>query len=247
MSKATEQVLDVDKLEVVADRGYFSSKEILECTNADVTVTLPKPQASNNKRKGLFVKADFRYVSDQDQYICPAGEELVFISHKRDGAMNLRRYATRQCGACHLRKRCTNAVRRVVPRWEHEDVLEDVQRRLDENPKDMRARRETVEHPFGMIKSRMGATHLQMKRLHNVKTEMSLAVLAYNLTRAMNIIGTKKLIAGIRAFLRLTSSDCAWTNVWIAQTASWTPICEQAHKNSATVNSSHLVGPTRDS
>ncbi len=90
----------------------------------------------------------------------------------------------------------------MVTRWEHEHVLEEVQRRLDENPEAMRTRRETVEHPFGTIKARMGATHFLMKRLHNVKTEMSLAVLAYNLTRVMNIIGIKPLIDAMREFLR---------------------------------------------
>lgn len=230
MSKATKQVLGVDKLDVVADRGYFSSEEILECANGDVTVTLPKPQTSNNKRKGLFVKADFRYVADEDHYICPAGEELVFISHKRDGGMNFRRYTTRQCGECQLKKRCTNAAQRMVSRWEHEHVLEDVQRRLDENPNAMRTRRETVEHPFGTIKSRMGATHFLMKRLHNVKTEMSLAVLAYNLTRVMNIIGIGPLIAAIRGFLRLIKPNRTCTTVWIALTASWKPIREELCK-----------------
>ena len=227
MSKATKQVLGVDKLDVVADRGYFSSEEILECANADVTVTLPKPQTSNNKRKGLFVKADFRYVADEDHYICPAGEELVFISHKRDGGMNFRRYTTRQCGECQLKKHCTNAAQRMVLRWEHEHVLEDVQRRLDENPKAMRTRRETVEHPFGTIKSRMGAKHFLMKRLHNVKTEMSLAVLAYNLTRVMNIIGIKPLIAAIREFLREISPNRARKITWTAFTTSLTRIRNQ--------------------
>ena len=80
-------------------------------------------------------------------------------------------------------------------------MLEEVQRRLDENPKAMRTRRETVEHPFGTIKACMGAMHFLMKRLHNVKTEISLAVLAYNLTRVMNIIGIAPLIAAIREFL----------------------------------------------
>mgnify|MGYP001811646659 FL=1 len=224
MSKATKQVLGVDKLDVVADRGYFSSEEILECANADVTVTLPKPQTSNNRRKGLFVKADFRYVADEDHYICPAGEELLFISHKRDGGMNFRRYTTRQCRECQLKKHCTNAAQRVVLRWEHEHVLEDVQRRLDENPKAMRTRRETVEHPFGTIKSRMGATHFLMKRLHNVKTEMSLAVLAYNLTRVINIIGIKPLIAAIREFLREFSPNRVPKITWTAFTTSWTRI-----------------------
>ncbi len=203
MSKKTKQVLGVDKLDVVADRGYFSSEEILKCSKADIIVTLPKPQTSNNKRKGLFVKADFRYVPDYDFYICPAGEVLVFVSHKRDGGMNFRRYTTKQCSGCKLKTRCTEAAHRVVSRWEHEYVLEDVQRRLDEDPKAMRVRRETVEHPFGTIKARMGATHFLMKRLHNVKTEMSLAVLAYNLTRVINIIGIGPLIAALKEFLAL--------------------------------------------
>jgi hypothetical protein len=63
----------------------------------------------------------------------------------------------------------------------------------------MRTRLETVEHPFGTIKARMGATHFLMKRLKNVATEMALHVLAYNLTRVMNIIGIKLLMAAIRA------------------------------------------------
>ena len=204
MSKQAKQVLGVDKLDVVADRGYFSSEKILECANADITVTLPKPQTSNNKVKGLFVKADFRYVPEHDMYICPAKRVLLFAGHKREtDGLNHRRYATRECTTCKLRKQCTIARQRIVTRWEHEHVLEDVQRRLDENPQAMRARRETVEHPFGTIKARMGATHFLMKRLPNVKTEMALAVLAYNLTRVMNIIGVGRLIAAVREFLAL--------------------------------------------
>ncbi|MFY0612701.1 MAG: IS1182 family transposase, partial [Hyphomicrobiaceae bacterium] len=202
MSKKTKQFLGVEKLDVVADRGYFSSEEILKCSKADIIVTLPKPQTSNNKLKGLFVKADFRYVPDHDLYVCPARQVLLFAGHKREtDGLNYRRYATRECANCKLWKRWTTAKQRIVTRWEHEHVLEDVQRRLDENPQAMRTRRETVEHPFGTIKARMGATHFLMKRLRNEKTEMSLAVLAYNLTRAMNIIGIGPLIAAIRAFL----------------------------------------------
>jgi len=98
-----------------------------------------------------------------------------------------------------MKARCTTATQRVVTRWEHEHLLDDVQRRLDNNPLAMRIRRETVEHPFGTIKARMGATHFLMKRLKNVKTETALSVLAYNLTRVMNILGTGPLIHAIRA------------------------------------------------
>ncbi len=200
MSKLTKEVLGVDHLEVVADRGYFTSEQILECAEAGITVTVPKPQTSNNRARGQFGKPDFRYVASEDMYICPAGEALLFVSYKREtDGLSLRRYATQACSSCKLRKRCTTSSHRSIARWEHEHVLEDVQRRLDENPQAMRMRRETVEHPFGTIKARMGATHFLMKRLKNVKTEMALAVLAYNLTRVMNIIGIGPLLKAIQA------------------------------------------------
>ena len=129
-----------------------------------------------------------------------AGETLSFVSHKREtGGLNLRRYATTECGTCPMASRCTTTARRVVTRWEHEHLLDAVQQRLDENPQAMRVRRETVEHPFGTIKMRMGATHFLMKRLHNVKTEIALSVLAYNLTRVINIMGVRSLMAAIKA------------------------------------------------
>lgn len=200
MAGKAKQALEIDALEVVADRGYFSSEQILECSRADVTVTLPKPVTTGLKAKGLFGKHDFRYVAESDVYLCPAGQTLAFASYKRQShAPDLRRYATQGCRDCPLKTRCTTSTQRVVTRWEHEHLLEDVQRRLDENPQAMRQRRETVEHPFGTIKMRLGAMHFLMKRLRNVRTEMALSVLAYNLTRVMNIIGIGPLMQAIRA------------------------------------------------
>ena len=199
MSKMTKAVLGVGKLDVVADRGYFTSEQILECVEADVTVTLPKPQTSNNKLRGRFVKSDFRYVASKDVYICPAGETLKFYYTNEEKGLTLRRYWTNACASCAIKSKCTTGAQRRITRWEHEHVLEDVQRRLDENPQAMRVRRETVEHPFGTLKARMGATHFLMKRLKNVKTEMAFAVLAYNLTRVMNIIGIGPLMRAMRA------------------------------------------------
>ena len=199
MSKMTKAVLGVGKLDVVADRGYFTSEQILECVEADVTVTLPKPQTSNNKLRGRFVKSDFRYVASKDVYICPAGETLKFYYTNEEKELTLRRSWTNACASCAIKSKCTTGAQRRITRWEHEHVLEDVQRRLDENPQAMRVRRETVEHPFGTLKARMGATHFLMKRLKNVKTEMAFAVLAYNLTRVMNIIGIGPLMRAMRA------------------------------------------------
>ena len=199
MGKKTKATLETDKLDVVADRGYFNSEEILACVEADITVTLPKPMTSGSRSKGRFVKQDFRYVAADDVYICPAGERLKFYYSNEEKGLTLRRYWTNTCQTCAIKDKCTTGKQRRITRWEHEHLLEDVQRRLDENPQAMRQRRETVEHPFGTIKARMGATHFAMRTLKNVRTEMALHVLAYNLTRVINILGAGPLMAAMRA------------------------------------------------
>jgi transposase len=199
MSNKAKAALGVEELDVVADRGYFNSQEILACERDGITVTLPKPMTSRAKKQGRFGKEDFRYVAGDDVYICPAGERLTYRYTREQDGLRLRYYWTSACSTCAIKALCTPSKERRVNRWEHEDVLEAVQRRLDENPQAMRQRRETVEHPFGTIKARMGATHFLMKRLKNVRTEMELSVLAYNLTRVMNILGIHPLMAAIRA------------------------------------------------
>lgn len=199
MGKQAKAVLGVDKLEAVADRGYYNSPEILACEEADITVTLPKPMTSGAKSEGRLGKQDFMYLPWADVYRCPAGEHLTYRYSNVEHGKTMRRYWTSACGACALKRKCTTGPERRIPRWEHEHVLEAVQERLDADPMAMRRRRETVEHPFGTMKARMGATHFLMKTLPKVATEMALSVLAYNLTRVMNIMGVKPLMAAMRA------------------------------------------------
>ena len=199
IASQAKEVLGVDELQVVADRGYYSGEEILECHKADIAVTLPKPMTSGIEARGRFGKQDFVYRSDEDVYRCPAGEKLKYHYTNEERDQRLRRYWTNACRDCALKPRCTTGKERRITRWEHEHVLEAVQKRLDNNPQAMRQRRETVEHPFGTLKMRMGATHFLMKRLPKVATEMALHVLAYNVTRVMNIVGIQPLIAAIRA------------------------------------------------
>jgi transposase len=199
MSKKAKAALGTDELEVLADAGYFSGEEILACDEADITATLPKPLTSGNRVKGMFVKQDFRYVADDDVYICPAGERLVHHFTNVEKGLTLRRYWTNVCKDCAIKDRCTEGKERRITRWEHEHVVEAVEQRLDEHPERMYIRLNTVEHPFGTIKSWMGATHFQMRTLKKVATEMALHVLAYNLKRVMNILGIGPLIAAMRA------------------------------------------------
>jgi transposase len=199
VAKETKATLEATSLDVVADRGYFSSGQILACEEAGITVTLPKPMTSNSKTEGRFGKQDFRYVVEEDVYICPAGERLAYSFTTEENELVLRRYSTNACQRCAIKQSCTTGKERRITRWEHEHLLEAVQRRLDEHPEKMRQRRETVEHPFGTIKARMGATHFLMKTLPRVAAEMALHVLAYNLTRVMNIMGIQPLMAAMRA------------------------------------------------
>jgi hypothetical protein len=188
-----------ETLDVVADRGYYDSQEILACEAAGITVTLPKPMTSSAMAAGRFGKQDFVYVAADDVYRCPAGERLTYRFTTEEAGKMLRRYWTTACETCALKARCTPGKERRISRWEHEAVLETVQDRLDRNPDKMRVRRQTVEHPFGTIKAWMGATHFQMRRLPKVASEMALHVLAYNMKRVTQILSACGLVAAIRA------------------------------------------------
>jgi hypothetical protein len=106
MAKEAKATLEVEKLDAVADRGYFNSEEILACEEAGITVTLPKPMTSNSKAEGRFGKQDFRYVAEEDVYICPAGERLTYHYTNEENGLVLRRYWTNACQRCAIKHNC---------------------------------------------------------------------------------------------------------------------------------------------
>jgi transposase len=101
------------------------------------------------------------------------------------------------CPQCSLKPRCTTGKNRRVSRWVHEEVVERAAARLAAKPDAMQIRRATVEHPYGTLKAWMGSTHFLTRTLDHVSTEMSLHVLAYNLKRVINLVGTQKLLEAI--------------------------------------------------
>jgi len=199
MAARAKEALEADTLDAVADRGYYSSEQILACERAGIAVTLPRPMTSGAKAVGRFGKDDFLYRRQDITYLCPAGQTLSHRYTSVENGLTLHRYWTNVCSTCAMKGACTTGKERRVTRWEHEDVVDAVQRRLDGDPRAMRVRRETVEHPFGTLKARMGATHFLTKTLPRVSTEMALQVLAYNLTRVLNIMGSRKLLEAIPA------------------------------------------------
>jgi transposase len=194
MASKARDALEVEKIEVLADRGYFKSEEIAACEEARIEAYVPKPLTSNARAKGRFGKDDFVYDPEHDRYLCPAGQHLNYRMSREEDGRDMRYYWTNVCEACPLKSDCTTAKERRVRRWEREDVLERVQARLDRRSDAMIVRRSTVEHPFGSIKAWMGATHFRMKTLKHVATEMALHVLAYNLKRVMAILGVRQFL-----------------------------------------------------
>lgn len=199
MAKQASIAMGEKDLTVVADRGYFKGEEILACEEAGITAFVAKPQTSGSKAEGRFGKQDFVYIAQDDQYRCPAGQRLIKHMTTVEEGMTLHGYWCSVCPACPMKAQCTTGKERRVKRWEHEAVLEAMQDRLDNAPEMMRIRRQTVEHPFGTIKSWMGATHFLTKTLDRVSTEMSLHVLAYNLKRVMKLLGIGGLIDAVKA------------------------------------------------
>jgi len=199
ISLLVKDILETEKLTVVADRGYYNSLEIKACEDADIKVYLPKCQTSGNQARGLFGKRDFIYDVKRDEYVCPAGERANFRTSREESGKIIRRYWSSACPDCSIKSQCTTGKERRISRWEHEAILDKVEARITKEPKKMASRRNTVEHPFGTIKIWMGYTHFQMKTLDRVSTEMSLHVLAYNIKRLINMMGTEKLIEAMQA------------------------------------------------
>lgn len=199
MAKKAKELLAVDdkkSLTIIADQGYYRGEELLACEEAGITAYVAKSDTSGKRGKGEFSRRQFRYIPEDDEYECPAGERAIYRFTRTEAGKQIRRYWSSACAGCPIKSKCTPADYRRISRWEHEAVVERAESRLAEYPEAMRVRRATVEHPFGTLKHWMGSTFLT-KQIGNVSTEMSLHVLAYNMKRAMKLVGAEALMEAI--------------------------------------------------
>jgi transposase len=197
IAKGAKAVLQTDSLTVLADRGYYSGQELRSCEQNNIVTYVPNSATSNNKAKGQFDRSEFHYIAKDDEYECPAGERLIYRFTRTESDKEIRRYWSSSCPTCPIHAQCTTGKNRRVSRWVHEEVVERAAARLAAMPDAMHIRRATVEHPYGTLKGWMGSTHFLTKTLDHVSTEMSLHVLAYNMKRVINLIGTKRLLEAI--------------------------------------------------
>ena len=186
MAFKAQQATGCEQITALADRGYFNGDQVFACETPACRPVCQRPLTSGNAKRGLFTGQDFIYDAEKDHYTCPAGEHLTrgLVRSDRSGDIDQYRHLT-ACFTCPLKLRCTAEKVKRVKRWKHEGVLDAMQARLDRMPDAMGVRRQTVEHPFGTIKSWMGSTHFLTRTLKRVRTEMSLHVLAYNIKRVM--------------------------------------------------------------
>jgi transposase len=198
MAQQARENLAVEQLEVVADAGYSTTAEVVDCQQQGITAYVPRVDTSANTRQGLYGKSRFNYDATRDVYVCPAGAVLTYRFNTYELGRELRYYRASGCKACALKSRCTrNKANRTITREQDEAVMEAMDRRVRAHPEKMKLRKQLCEHPFGTIKRFLGYTYFLMKGLPNVRAEWSLITLVYNLKRVLNLVSFEKLMAAV--------------------------------------------------
>ncbi len=199
-AQPAKEVLGVETIDVVADKGYFKIEDIEACEKAGMVPHVPRPQRGPSVKAGLFRKDEFQYDATTDSYICPAGQRLhPYSSSLLRGLKKINYVDKLACDDCTIRARCTGGGFRTVSRLENEAVLDRMAARLAKCPGVLDRRRETVEHPFGTIKQWMNQASFLMRGLEKVRAEFSLTALAYNLRRGLNLVSFTELMAAVAA------------------------------------------------
>jgi len=200
MALRAKEVFGVERLDALADSGFYDGEQIKACIDAGITPWVPKPHTSRNQQQGLFTKDDFSYLADQDSYRCPSGAELTYRFSTVEDGRPQRYYASPACGSCPIRAQCTRSQKngRRITRWEHEGLLDAMAERIRSDRAFMRRRKTIVEHPFGTMKRGMQQGDFLLRGLGKVAGEMSLTVLTYNLKRVLTLLGVPKLLAALR-------------------------------------------------
>src|SRR5450432_1210372 len=130
-AEPAREILGVERIDIVADKGYFRTEDIAACEKAGLTPYAPRPRRGSSASHGFFRKDEFRYDAERDAYTCPGGHELKPYRFGKLREMTKIDYANKEaCRDCPLRRRCTDAGYRAVSRLEHEDALDRMAARL---------------------------------------------------------------------------------------------------------------------
>lgn len=195
MAEAARKALDsTEPMNILADKGYSNGEQASRCEEAGMVPHVPSRRGINNKGDGSMLdRSAFLYQPETDSFLCPEGKTLRRLALSRKDRAVYYQAEANDCGNCAQKNRCTQAPKRLLTRHLYDDVLNRMQQRA--TPDKMRLRRCTVEHPFATLKYQIfGHPRFLLRGLHGSKTEISLAVMAYNLKRMVNLLGGSALI-----------------------------------------------------
>ena len=207
---STKEILGVNKMNVLADKGYHTGEQLEQCQKNDIT-TYVSPKAPATKDIGLYPITSFVYDKDQDCYICPQGNAMhtngTWHRHSDNrrsakGAYRFQRYNTPACKTCKSRSSCTQSKNngRYIDRSEYAEIVEANAKRVEDNPDYYRQRQQVTEHMFGTLKRQRGFTHALVRKKDNVLGEVGLMFIGYNLTRGISVLGVEKLILALKKY-----------------------------------------------
>lgn len=184
----------------MADKGYYSADQTKKCVDEGIITYVPEPERkAASIPQPPFYETEFRYDREKDIYTCPAGSPLTFRRETVQDGKVMRIYQGQECLGCVSKPRCaSNPQGRIISRWEHEEILEAMRDRVKSNRRKLKMRQWLSQHPFGTIKRSFNQGYMLMKGLAKVRGEMSLTMLAYNMKRAINILGIGTLITAVR-------------------------------------------------
>ena len=198
MAIRAKEALRVDEIDVLADMGYYDGQQVKDCLEEGFTPYIPKADTSANKKLGLFGKSDFNYDPEQDCYWCPAGQRLTFRFQTTEKDRDIKYYASSACSQCPIKAQCTRSKDgRRITRWVDEDLLDEMEKRVQENSEKVKLRKQLAEHPFGTIKHLWDQGNFLTRKLPNVRAEMALTILAYNIKRVSKILGVSRMIEAL--------------------------------------------------
>jgi len=200
----TKEILEVESLTVLADKGYHTGEELEKCQKNDIIIYV-SPKAPSTKDIGLYPITSFIYDKEQDIYICPQGNAMhtngTWHQHSDNrrsgkGAYRFQRYNTPACKTCQSRYLCTQSKTngRYIDRSEYAEVIESNATRVKNNPDYYRKRQQITEHMFGTLKRQRGFTHTNVRGKDKVLGEVGLMFIGHNLTRCVSILGFEKFI-----------------------------------------------------
>jgi transposase len=208
MALKTKELLNVDKMNVLADKGYHTGDQIHQCAENNIT-TFVSPKEPSTKDIGLYPISIFTYDKESDTYICPQGSILQTNNnwyqhsekhHKEGSGFRFRKYITKDCKTCPSRHKCTQSKNngRAIDRNEYADAIEANAKRVNDNPDYYRKRQQVAEHMYGTLKRQRGYTHTNLRGKDKVLGETGLFFIGYNLTRCITILGVPRLIKALR-------------------------------------------------